>query len=146
MYLETPVQQLQLLTRDPDDAQLAGLKNLIARLPNSHNLEENLRDAWSRGDAESLNAQLEAIFRSRPDAREFLVSRRNRQWVWTIDSMLRRPGTTMITVGAAHIGGNEGLLALICSEGYRVERFWNNDVLANANGVIETILRVLEPQ
>jgi len=30
------------------------------------------------------------------------------------------------------------------AEGWRVLRFWNNDVLANANGVIETILRELE--
>ena len=29
-------------------------------------------------------------------------------------------------------------------EGWRVLRFWNNDVLANTNGVIETILRELE--
>jgi primosomal protein N' (replication factor Y) len=29
--------------------------------------------------------------------------------------------------------------------GWRVIRFWNNDVLANTNGVIETILRALEP-
>ena len=29
-------------------------------------------------------------------------------------------------------------------EGWKVIRFWSNEVLANANGVIETILRVLE--
>jgi very-short-patch-repair endonuclease len=28
-------------------------------------------------------------------------------------------------------------------EGWRVLRFWNNDILANTNGVIETILREL---
>jgi very-short-patch-repair endonuclease len=28
-------------------------------------------------------------------------------------------------------------------EGFRVLRFWNNDVLANTDGVIETILRAL---
>jgi very-short-patch-repair endonuclease len=29
------------------------------------------------------------------------------------------------------------------NEGWRVLRFWNNDVLANTNGVVETILREL---
>ena len=29
------------------------------------------------------------------------------------------------------------------SEGWRVIRFWNNDVLINTEGVVETILRVL---
>jgi very-short-patch-repair endonuclease len=30
------------------------------------------------------------------------------------------------------------------SQGWKVIRFWNNDVLANTGGVIETILRVLQ--
>jgi very-short-patch-repair endonuclease len=30
------------------------------------------------------------------------------------------------------------------SQGWRVIRFWNNDVLSNTNGVIEAILRVLQ--
>jgi very-short-patch-repair endonuclease len=30
------------------------------------------------------------------------------------------------------------------AEGWKVIRFWNNDVLGNTNGVIETILRPLE--
>jgi uncharacterized protein YbaP (TraB family) len=122
MYFETPVQQLQLLTNANDEAQLAGLKNLIEKLPSSHNLEQDLRDAWSHGDAEGLNSQLDTIFRDRPDAREFLVSRRNRVWLGTINPLLQRRGTTMITVGAAHMGGKNGLLEMICSEGYRVER------------------------
>jgi very-short-patch-repair endonuclease len=30
--------------------------------------------------------------------------------------------------------------------GWRVIRFWNNDVLANTEGVIETVLRVLHEE
>jgi very-short-patch-repair endonuclease len=30
------------------------------------------------------------------------------------------------------------------SRGWRVVRFWSNDILGNTNGVIETILRTLE--
>ena len=131
-YLETPIQQLQLLTHATDEAQLAGLKNLIGKLPSSHNLEQNLRDAWSQGDAKGLDSQLDAIFRDRPDVRDFLVSRRNRMWLGVINPLLQRPGTTMITVGAAHIGGKDGLLALICDEGYRVERLMGRGGIGDA--------------
>jgi very-short-patch-repair endonuclease len=34
--------------------------------------------------------------------------------------------------------------AVLQSKGYRVLRFWNNDVLSNTDGVLETILRTLE--
>jgi very-short-patch-repair endonuclease len=33
---------------------------------------------------------------------------------------------------------------ILKEEGWRVIRFWNNDVLANTEGVVETILRALQ--
>ncbi len=38
---------------------------------------------------------------------------------------------------------DERRTAFLQAEGWRVIRFWNNDVLSNAEGVIETILRRL---
>ena len=36
--------------------------------------------------------------------------------------------------------------ALLKRQGWRVIRFWNNDILGNAEGVIETILRTLRAE
>jgi very-short-patch-repair endonuclease len=36
--------------------------------------------------------------------------------------------------------------AWLKSQGWRVIRFWNNDVLTNTNGVIETILQALRAE
>lgn len=36
--------------------------------------------------------------------------------------------------------------AFLASEGWKVLRFWNNDVLANSDGVVTTILRALGPR
>jgi very-short-patch-repair endonuclease len=36
--------------------------------------------------------------------------------------------------------------AWLKSQGWRVLRFWNNDVLSNTDGVVETILRVLKSE
>ena len=36
--------------------------------------------------------------------------------------------------------------AWLQGQGWKVIRFWNNDVLTNTNGVIENILRALEPE
>jgi len=35
--------------------------------------------------------------------------------------------------------------AWLNGEGYRVLRFWNNDVLTNVDGVIETVMKYLTP-
>ncbi|SRR6266481_3881829 len=36
--------------------------------------------------------------------------------------------------------------AWLASQGWTVIRFWNNDVLSNTNGVVETILRALRAE
>lgn len=131
-YLETPREQLELLNASSDSAQLTGLKNLIATLSRSRNLEQTLRDEWATGDAEGLNAVLDDVFRGRPDAEDFLIGRRNRLWLSTINPVLQHGGTSMITVGAAHVGGKGGLVALICAEGYAVERVLDDGRSANA--------------
>jgi very-short-patch-repair endonuclease len=47
--------------------------------------------------------------------------------------------------GGQHLdnSADEGRTACLQSRGWKLLRFWNNDVLANTNGVIETILRAL---
>ncbi|MDE2475247.1 MAG: TraB/GumN family protein [Alphaproteobacteria bacterium] len=121
-YLETPVQQLELLTSGSDDSQIAELRHLIDTLPSTRDFASELLEAWSAGDIERLTVDLNGVFRISPETEDLLVTRRNRLWLSMIDPLLQRPGTAMITVGAAHIGGSSGLIALICGEGHRVER------------------------
>src|SRR6266849_3780869 len=47
--------------------------------------------------------------------------------------------------GGQHSGNeaDERRTTVLEEEGWRVIRFWNNDVLSNADGVVETILREL---
>ena len=123
VYLESIREQMELLTAGDDNAHLKALKNLIATLPQSRSQERDLLQTWASGDAQRFTALLEGYFKGRPQAKEFLIDRRNRNWLDALTQSLERPdGTTMITVGAAHIGGESGLIALLCGEGYEVER------------------------
>jgi very-short-patch-repair endonuclease len=47
---------------------------------------------------------------------------------------------------ARHETMDEERTAELARHGYRVIRFWNNDVLGNTAGVVETILRELEAE
>jgi very-short-patch-repair endonuclease len=40
--------------------------------------------------------------------------------------------------------GDERRTAWLASRGWQVVRFWNNDVLTNTDGVLETILQALQ--
>ena len=126
LYLETAQQQLELLTSGSEESQIAELRHLIDTLPGSREIESKLLEAWSSGDIDRLTAVLGGIFNPSPETERFLLSRRNHLWLAVIDPLLQRPGTAMVTVGAAHIAGSNGLIALICGEGYRIEKLLDN--------------------
>ncbi len=135
VYLESIREQMQLLTAGDDNGHLKALKNLILSLPQSRMQERELFETWSSGDAARFDALLEAYFKGRPEAREFLVGRRNRDWLGPLkEALARAESTAMMTVGAAHMGGADGLLALLCGEGYEVERVAENGGAAKVCG------------
>jgi hypothetical protein len=121
-YLETVEQQLELLTSGSEKSQITELRHLIDTLPDSRNVEAELLGAWSSGDIDRMTADLAGIFSPSPETDKFLLSHRNRLWLSMINPLLKRPGSAMVTVGAAHLGGDTGLIGLICGEGYHVER------------------------
>jgi uncharacterized protein YbaP (TraB family) len=135
LYLESVRDQMELLTRDDPSDQLKALKTLIVTLPRSKNQEKDLLGKWASGDAAGLTALLVGYFRGHPEAQDLLIDSRNHTWLPAIKEALARPGgTTMLTVGAAHIGGSHGLIALLCREGYVVEQLRGAETGENACG------------
>jgi uncharacterized protein YbaP (TraB family) len=122
-YLETVEEQMTLLTGPSDVAGVLSLKRLIRTLPQTRAQSQQLLDLWSAGDAERLGRQVDSYFTGYTMSEDSLIGNRNRDWVARIKEMLSESGkTSMVTVGAAHIGGAHGLIALLCSEGYEVDR------------------------
>ena len=121
-YLENVSDQMTLIMTGEERVQLKGLKSLIIRLPRARTQESVLRESWSSGDAEGFTKLIEGYFSGRDEAKERLVDRRNRDWITPIKQYLDAGNTTFVTVGAAHIGGEQGLLQLLCNEGFDVER------------------------
>jgi len=59
---------------------------------------------------------------SDPETKKRLVDERNQAWVAPIAHMLdSESGTFMVTVGALHMVGPEGVPALLRAKGYKVD-------------------------
>jgi uncharacterized protein len=138
-YLESPLQQMELLTIGDDGAQLNALRRLIVTLPQSRIQQQDLLETWLSGDTQRFGSLLAGYFHGSPQAQEILIDSRNRKWMGTIKQLLDAPATSMVTVGAAHIGGEKGLLALLCDEGYEVERVTNGNGTKICAGKLESV-------
>lgn len=84
--------------------------------------KERVMNAWRRGDAEALARMTQASFVEFPAFGDRILGARNRAWLPKIESFLGSGQTYFVVVGAAHIGGRDGLLPLLRARGYRVEQ------------------------
>jgi uncharacterized protein len=125
-YLESIEDQMQLLVRGSDLAQVQALKRQLVSLPKAVLHTKDLVDTWARGDSDRFAAMIEEDFAGHVEAQDLLISNRNRDWVPSIAELLQSGRTAMVTVGAAHIGGPKGLISLLCGEGHEVERVGTN--------------------
>jgi uncharacterized protein YbaP (TraB family) len=84
---------------------------------------DKLISAWRTGD----NQQLADLFVN--DMKEqsielynSLLVERNNNWMPIIVDLFNEAGTEFILVGAAHLVGDDGLLAKLAARGYRIEK------------------------
>ena len=59
-----------------------------------------------------------------PEERAYLIDNRNRAWIEKIPTIMQAK-STLFTVGAGHLVGDNGLLKLLQDKGYAVEAVKN---------------------
>jgi uncharacterized protein YbaP (TraB family) len=81
-----------------------------------------LAEAWRRGDADADTRVFMDGFRDFPSLADRLLTNRNRKWIPKIEGYLRSGKTYFVIAGAAHMGGPNGVLALLRARGCRIEQ------------------------
>jgi uncharacterized protein YbaP (TraB family) len=118
MQLESISGQLQLLASDSPDIQELSLRAGIEESSKAAQQLETLVGAWRRGDADEMwrvavgNSTYPAL-----DAQiEKLIDNRNARMAKKIAEYLQSKQTTLVVVGALHMGGERGILNLMSAD------------------------------
>jgi len=122
--LEGAERQLGLFDALPEQEQddlLEGVARELDEAGHENELDPRL-EAWLTGDLAALEEAARGGLLADPELREALLVGRNRDWAERIDALLSDGATPFIAVGAAHLLGPDGLVALLNSRGYSVER------------------------
>lgn len=77
---------------------------------------------WLSGDEQALEAETTSGMLADPEVRDALLVQRNRAWITRTDEFLKGKPRPLIAVGAAHMVGPDGLVALLRAQGYTVRR------------------------
>ncbi len=117
--LETVQEQMSVFDSIPYQKQAAMLLTLLDSLPKARQEFAEMVSVYKQQDVEKLHEMtFESEFELK-DHQEALLYGRNRRWIPLIEKQIAdKP--TFIAVGAAHLGGKEGLLELLRTKGYQV--------------------------
>lgn len=121
--LETPADQVRMLSGFSEEGQVAFLRNTLDTFGEAPVDLGQLADAWTRGDVEGINEITLAPMKARtPIVYETTIVARNRRWAEQVATMLNAPGTTFIAVGALHLAGDDSVQRLLNEAGISVVR------------------------
>jgi hypothetical protein len=81
-----------------------------------------LADAWKAGDVPTVERFVLQDLRSEPRLYQRMLVDRNRDWLPKLEALFARRGRAFVVVGAAHLVGPDGLLAMLRARGYTVEQ------------------------
>jgi uncharacterized protein len=79
-------------------------------------------ESWRTGDVAAVERIVLKDLQQEPQLYQRLLVERNNNWIPKLDALFSRKGRAMVVVGAAHLVGPDGLLAMFKAKGYRVEQ------------------------
>jgi hypothetical protein len=107
------------MTMDQQDRLLAeSLKDITVEKANM----TKLMAAWKAGDAPGVEQIVLSEVKNDPLLYQRLLVERNKTWLPKIEALFARRGHALVVVGAAHLIGPDGVVAMLKSKGYTVEQ------------------------
>lgn len=120
--LETVDYQISRFDEMPIDLQDHLLAETLKSIDTEQASMAKLIAAWRSGDVKTVEGIVLKDLQQEPVLYQRLLVERNRNWLPKLDALLARRGRALVVVGAAHLVGPDGLLALLRAKGYRVDQ------------------------
>ena len=120
--LETTDYQISIFNGMTMEQQDRLLAETLKELATETAQVNKLGDAWKSGDLATLESIALADIKSDPLIYQRLLVQRNKNWMPKIEALFARRGHALVVVGAAHLVGPDGLIALLKAKGYTIEQ------------------------
>jgi uncharacterized protein YbaP (TraB family) len=120
--LETLRDQARIFDHFSDEENESYLVGTLATLATYPAATSRLVAAWREGDVRALDEILNHDKNSDPVTHKALFSERNSKWLPEIEALTQKNENYLVIVGAGHLVGDDGVVAQLRQNGYRVEQ------------------------
>lgn len=121
-WFETPATHLQLFSAMHGATGIELLRSALDEQQQDEQAPQALFKAWQRGDEAFVEQLVNDTRRDYPRVYAALLVDRNKAWLPALNTRLRQPRPQLIIVGAAHLYGRDGLIALLRARGFEVRK------------------------
>ncbi len=122
-YFETLEEQLRFFADMPLETQVADFEVGIAQMVDNPDVLTEMVQAWAVGDMATLDEVFnEGMRDSSEELYQTLIVQRNRDWIPQIEAVLAGSDDAFVAVGAGHMPGAQGVIALLEANGHTVTR------------------------
>jgi uncharacterized protein YbaP (TraB family) len=118
--LETLDFQINLLTDFTKEEGELLMKTTLKEIDTMDKDLDDLINAWRIGDAGKLDKFLNEAMEEAPVIFKRLLTDRNRNWLPKIEELLNGEDNAIVIVGAGHLVGTNGVVALLKSKGNKI--------------------------
>ncbi len=119
--LETAEWQMNLLAGFSDDVQAKELASAIDQANKSIDHLKKVEDLWKAGDPDKIDAALHEEA-GPPEVEKALLTDRNPHMADVAEQYLKGKDQAFMVVGAAHLVGKGGVVAMLEKRGYKVQQ------------------------
>ena len=120
--LETVEYQIARFDEMPPEMQDHLLSETLKEMDTEQQSMTKLIEAWRTGDATAVERIVLKDLQQEPQLYQRLLVERNKNWMPKLDALFARRSRALVVVGAAHLVGPDGLLAMLKAKGYKVEQ------------------------
>jgi len=116
--LETVAEQMQVFEDIPYESQLDDIIEMLSDKNVTNDYFAKLINSYKEEDLKSINAQMRD-YMDDPKEAAILLDDRNKNWIPKVGD-LAKDKSTFFGVGAGHLPGENGVIALLKKAGYKV--------------------------
>jgi uncharacterized protein YbaP (TraB family) len=120
--LESVQDQIDLLAGMGEGYESEFILYSLADFDRAAETIEDMIRTWRSGDLDEMQALfVDEMQAQAPDVYDAMLVDRNNNWMPVIESLFGQEDTALVLVGAAHLVGEDGLIALLERRGYTVQ-------------------------
>ncbi len=117
--LETLEDQIGMMDKSPMKQQLDWLLDLVKESEKGNETYDQMLVLYKDQDTEMLTKMIAEKMVGMKGLEEEMLDNRNQRWIPIIEKNIKEK-STFFAVGAGHLGGEKGVLALLRKQGYKV--------------------------